>query len=312
MAREEFYFKGKEDINLKVYKWNPKSKAKAVIQIAHGMAETALRYEEFAHILNENGYRVYANDHRGHGESCKKLEELGYLGEQDGFFSMIKDMNKLTSIIEEENKDLPIYLFGHSMGSFLSQRYIQLYGDRIQGLILSGTNGKQGSMVNLGILIAKLEMILKGRKHKSNLLNKLSFDRFNKSFKPNKTDFDWLSRDEKEVQKYIKNPYCGTVFTTSYFYDFFRGLKSIWKEENIKKIPKNLPMFIVAGSKDPVGNDGQGIENLYNCYKLLGVKNIKYKLYKDGRHEILNEINKKEVFKDIISWINKQHENIEV
>lgn len=312
MAREEFYFKGTEDTNLKVYKWSPKNKAKAVIQIAHGMAETALRYEEFAHILNENDYIVYGNDHRGHGGSSKNLEELGYLGEEDGFVSMIKDMNKLTSIIQEENEDLPIYLFGHSMGSFLSQRYIQLYGDKIQGLILSGTNGKQGGMVNLGMFIAKLQMSLKGRRHKSSLLNNLSFGGFNKSFKPNKTDFDWLSRDEKEVKKYIENPYCGTVFTTSYFYDFLRGLKGIWKEENMKKIPKKLPIFILAGSKDPVGNNGQGIENLYNCYKSLGMNNIKYKLYKDGRHEMLNEINKDEVFKDIITWINKQHESIDV
>ncbi len=271
------------------------------------MAETANRYEELAFYLNEAGYIVYANDHRGHGKSALSLDQLGYLGEEDGFMSMVEDVHTLNTIIKEENKGLPVFLLGHSMGSFISQRYIQLYGQELNGVILVGTNGNQGSLINIGILVAKLEMGFKGRRHKSNLLNNLSFGGYNKKFEPNRTEFDWLTRNEKEVDKYIKNEYCGAIFPTSFYHDFLKGLKSIWKEENKNKIPINLPIFIIAGDKDPVGNFGKGILNLYNFYKSIGVVDVNYKLYKEGRHEILNEINKREVFQDVLNWIDSKY-----
>ncbi|ACA44254.1 alpha/beta hydrolase [Clostridium botulinum] len=304
-----FSFKGREGTKINVYKWEPDNKQdiKAVIQISHGMAETANRYEGLASYLNEAGYIVYANDHRGHGKSALSLDQLGYLGEEDGFMSMVEDVHALNTIIKEENKGLPVFLLGHSMGSFISQRYIQLYGQELNGVILVGTNGNQGSLINMGILVAKLEMRFKGRRHKSNLLNNLSFGGYNKKFEPNRTEFDWLTRDEKEVDKYIKNEYCGTIFPASFYHDFLKGLKSIWKEENKNKIPINLPIFIIAGDKDPVGNFGKGILNLYNFYKSIGVVDVNYKLYKEGRHEILNEINKREVFQDVLNWIDSKY-----
>lgn len=145
------------------------------------MAETANRYEELASYLSEAGYIVYANDHRGHGKSALSLDQLGYLGEEDGFMSMVEDVHTLNTIIKEENKGLPVFLLGHSMGSFISQRYIQLYGQELNGVILVGTNGNQGPLINMGILVAKLEMKFKGRRHKSNLLNNLSFGGYNKN-----------------------------------------------------------------------------------------------------------------------------------
>lgn len=304
-----FSFKGREDTKISVYKWEPDNKQdiKAVIQISHGMAETANRYEGLASYLNEAGYIVYANDHRGHGKSALSLDKLGYLGEEDGFMSMVEDVHTLNTIIKEENEGLPVFLLGHSMGSFISQRYIQLYGQELNGVILVGTNGNQGSLINIGILVAKLEMRFRGRKHKSNLLNNLSFGGYNKKFQPNRTEFDWLTRDEREVDKYIKDEYCGTIFPTSFYHDFLKGLKSIWKEENKSKIPINLPIFIIAGDKDPVGNFGKGILNLYNFYKSIGVVDVNYKLYKEGRHEILNEINRKEVFQDVLNWIDSKY-----
>ncbi|GAA0739545.1 lysophospholipase [Clostridium oceanicum] len=305
MLNTAFTFQGQENKNIYVYKWDTDKDVKGIVQIAHGMAETAARYERFAKYLNKNGYIVYANDHRGHGKSVNNIKELGYLGENNGFASMVEDMNTLNNIIKEkEHNKLPIYLFGHSMGSFLSQKYIEVYGEDLKGVILSGTNGKQGSIINLGILVAKLEMKIKGRKHKSKMLDNLSFGGYNKTFKPNRTNFDWLSRDEKEVDKYVDNKYCGTVFTSSYFYDFLKGLKSIWREENINKINKTLPIFILAGDKDPVGDSGKGIINLYNLYKNIGIEDVEYKLYKGGRHEMLNEINRDEVFEDINKWLS--------
>lgn len=306
-----FKFKDKYGKEINVYKWMPDidKEIKGVIQIAHGMTETAYRYDYVAKKLNEYGYIVYANDHRGHGKSALSLDKLGYLGEEDGFMSMVEDVHALNTIIKEENEGLPVFLLGHSMGSFISQRYIQLYGQELNGVILVGTNGNQGSLINIGILVAKLEMRFKGRKHKSNLLNNLSFGGYNKKFQPNRTEFDWLTRDEREVDKYIKDEYCGTIFPTSFYHDFLKGLKSIWKEENKNKIPINLPIFIIAGDKDPVGNFGKGILNLYNFYKSIGVLDVNYKLYKEGRHEILNEINREEVFQDVLNWINSKYNN---
>ncbi len=290
-----------------VYNWRPDgdNRVKGIVQIAHGMAETAYRYNRFAKRLVEQGYIVYANDHRGHGKTAASLDEVGYIG-PDGFNRMVEDMKELTQFIQnKENSDLPLFLFGHSMGSFLSQRYISLYGNSIQGVILSGTSGSQGPILNIGIGIAKREIAKNGPKARSPRLNDLSFGSYNKKFEPSRTEFDWLTRDEKEVDKYMEDPYCGGIFTTSFYYDFFKGLKENFKKSNLENIPKNLPIYIFAGDKDPVGNMGKGVLKLVKTYQRLGIKDLEYKLYKDGRHEMLNEINRDEVMEDVINWLDK-------
>ena len=306
MIRKDFIFKSEDGIDVFVYNWLPDDgvKTKGIVQISHGRAETAKRYERFAELLTENGYIVYANDHRGHGKTAKTIEDLGYLADEDGFNWLVKDLHKLTNIIKKENDSMPLFLFGHSMGSFAGQKYIMLHGNELDGLILSGSNGKQGIILNVGTIVAKREVKKNGRKAKSTKLDKLSFGGFNKEFKPNRTDFDWLSRDNDEVDKYIDDPFCGTVFTAGYFYDFLTGLKEIEDKDNLKMIPKDLPIYIFSGDKDPVGKFGKGVINLVNRYKEYGVKDISYKLYKDGRHEMLNEINRDEVMDDIINWLD--------
>lgn len=307
MKCKEFYFKGKEDLNIHVYKYTSENiKPKAVVQIAHGMSETAIRYKEFAQELTKNGYVVYINDHRGHGITAKTIDNIGYLAEKDGFTCLVEDMNILTNIIKEENPDLPIYLFGHSMGSFVSQRYIMEYGDNLAGLILSGSNGKHGKILKVAQLISKSEIKKHGRRHRSKKLDNLIFGGNNKGFKPSETDFDWLSRDEKEVQKYIDDPFCGVLFTCGFFYDFIKGLQEVEDKENLKKVPLDLPIYIMSGDKDPVGKNGKGVLRLKDRYVNLGVKKVSCKLYEGGRHEMLNEINKEEVIKDIISWLNER------
>ncbi len=306
MRKNSFYFLNKDGMKINTYVWEPEKEidVKGIIQIAHGMAETALRYERFAEKLTERGYKVYANDHRGHGLTAKSIEELGYISDNDGFEDMVEDMHQLTDIIKKENQFKPVFLFGHSMGSFLSQRYAEIYGQDIQGLILCGTNGKPQAAVNLGIVLAKMEMNKKGSKAKSPRLNSMSFGSFNKAFMPTRTEFDWLSRDSEEVDKYIKDPYCGSVFTTSFYYYFLKGLKRIHNKENLNKIPKTLPIYIFAGDMDPVGSNGKGILSLIDILKKLGMKSVSYKLYKEGRHEMLNETNREEVMKDTIDWID--------
>lgn len=308
---EKFTFKDTEGVTISCYKWRPKNgQVKGVVQIAHGMTETALRYNEFAEKICDAGYIVYAHDHRGHGTTALSKDLLGYIADEDGFHWMVKDIKELTDIIKKENPGMPVTLFGHSMGSFLSQRYAQLYGNEIDALILSGTNGRPKTYTKFGISVAKIEMQIRGRKAKSTLMDKLSFGDFNSKFKPNRTGFDWLCSVNEEVDKYMANEHCGFICSTSFYYDLVKGLWKIHEEENMNLIPKNLPVYIFAGDKDPVGYEGRGIINLYEKYKALNIEDLEYKLYKDGRHEMLNEHNKQLVMNDVINWIDKRIEKI--
>ncbi len=305
MKKENFTFTDPQNYEMFVYKWSPDEAAniKGILQIAHGMAETAARYERLAQVLTDEGYVVYANDHRGHGKTAKSIENIGYIGE-DGFNWMVKNQYQLNEIIRKSYPKLPIFLFGHSMGSFIAQQYISAYGSTLKGVILSGSNGRQGLEAGLGIFLARQQLKKHGARAKSDFLNKLSFGSFNKAFKPARTQFDWLSSDPDEVDKYIKDPYCGTVFTTSFFYDFISGLKNLHTQNILNGIPRELPVYIISGDKDPVGKFGKGPTNLKNLYETLGIKDLTLKLYKDGRHEMLNEVNRDQVMQDILLWLN--------
>ncbi|OSB12240.1 alpha/beta hydrolase [Paraclostridium bifermentans] len=309
MKISNFTFKGEEDIDIYVYKYEPieKENINGIVQISHGMSEEAGRYKRFANYLTDNGYIVYINDHRGHGKSAENINRIGILAEKDGIHCIVKDLNKLTKIIKTENNGLPIFLFSHSMGSFAAQKYIIDYSEDIDGVILSGTNGLHGIEVDLGFLVAKVMSKIQGREKKAYLIDKLAFGGFNKKFKPNKSEFDWLSRDFKEVEKYIENEYCGVVFSNGYFYDLFKLFKEIRNINNLKKINSKLPIYIFAGDKDPVGKFGKGITKLYENYKKVGIENVEFKLYSGGRHEMLNEINKDEVINDTINWIKQNN-----
>ena len=305
---EKYSFKNNQNSTVVYYKWGNNKNPKAIIQLVHGMSEWVGRYDYFANRLVEEGYIVYGNDHYGHGKSSDSIEKLGYLNGENKFYTMLEDIKALNDIIKNENDNIPIVLFGHSMGSFLSQRYLEEYGESISGLILSGTNGKPKNFTKLGLLICKLEMLFKGKGNRSKLMDKLSFGDFNSSVESAETDFDWLSRDSKEVNKYIKEELCGFIYPTEFYYDLINGIWDVHKEENLKKIKKiDIPIYIFAGDRDPVGYFGKGIINLYNSYKKIGVKDLNYKLFKDGRHEMLNEINKDEVIKDTINWLNSHN-----
>ena len=302
--RENFKFVDSSGLELNVYKWIPKGQALGVVQISHGMTENILRYDEFAEFLNDKGFIVYGHDHRGHGETAKCKENFGYLADADGFDWLVRDLHELMIKIKCENEKLPLYLFGHSMGSFVSQRFVELHGNELDGLILSGSNGEPIKLLSLAIFLSKLEIMIFGRRHVSKMLNKISFGTFNKKFKPNRTNCDWLCSVESEVDKYINNEYCGFICTSSFYYDFFRGLKEIHKDKNFERIPKDLPIYLLAGDMDPVGLFGKGIINLYEKLKNNGIKDVSYKLYKGKRHEILNEDNKDEVMNDVLSWLS--------
>lgn len=304
--QSSFSFHASDGTEIFAIKWAAEieENPRAIVQIAHGMAEHIQRYESFAHELVSHHCIVYGNDHRGHGKTGIMNNSLGYFADQDGFEKVVSDMVYLTKIIEKENPSVPIFLLGHSMGSFLSRRYIQLYGEKLTGVILSGTGGDPGFLGKIGRIIAGREMKNKGQKTPSPLLNKLTFGSYNKGFRPNRTEFDWLCSDETEVDKYIADPFCGGVFTSGFFNDLLKGLEIINKPSNIMSIPLELPIYLISGSKDPVGSNTKGVMKTYQAFKNAGIKDVNYKFYDNARHEILKEINKEEVITDIINWIN--------
>lgn len=299
-----FFINGNDGHKIFVYCWNNVSEPKAVVQIFHGMAEHAGRYKRLAEYLNTKGFIVYANDHRGHGKTAGTIEDLGYIGE-DGFNRIVEDQHIIKEVIKEKYSELPIFVLGHSFGSFVAQEYITRYGDEIQGVILSGSALMKGIDVTLGKFIATIEKSIFVDKKKSNLMDKLSFGSYNKKIKDSKLQFEWLSTDLEEVKKYDDDPLCGTVFTTGFFYNFFTGLSKLYKKDKLDKIPRKLPIFILSGDEDPVGKYGKLVRKLYDLYNNLGIEDVTMKLYKDGRHEMINETNRQEVYKDILSWINE-------
>ena len=304
MKTETFTFKDAEGVEIFVYRWLPESnvKPKGVVEIVHGMAEHAQRYVRFAKALTNDGYIVYAPDLRGHGRTAGLLENVGYWG-RNGFNKTVIDLKQLRLIIGKEQPGLPIFMFGHSLGAFLAQAYISHHGETLKGAILSGPSGKQ-ALATLGIVVSAIQSFLFGPKSRSRLMYKLSFGTYNSFFKPNRTGCDWLSRDEAEVDKYVDDPYCGGVFTTGFYYDLMCGLKFIHLDRVLRKIPHDLPIYVFGGSLDPVGEQSKGLLQLVNIYKELGIKDLQYKLYPEGRHESLNEINRDEVSQDVINWLN--------
>lgn len=305
MKRTQFYFYAADSTRINAYRWENEEKEaiQGIVQISHGMAEHILRYEDFCTFLNKHGFIVYGNDHRGHGGTIQAPDDKGFFAERDGFEKVVSDMKQLTSIIEEEHPDIPIFLFGHSMGSFLARRYIQLFGSEIEGVILSGTGGRKGTLGKAGILLAKWERKRKGPRTPSPLLNKLTFGNFNKSFTPARTEFDFLSGNPEVVDTYINDPKCGFICTTGFYIDLLEGIEKIHKADELEKTPKSLPIFLISGDKDPVGANGIDVEAVYDMYVQHGYESVSFKLYENGRHELLNEINKEEVYEDILRWI---------
>ncbi|HEX3045345.1 MAG TPA: alpha/beta hydrolase [Bacillota bacterium] len=309
MQSATFTFKDPEEYEIFVYKWSPDpgQKPKAVVQIAHGMAEEASRYKGLAQALTGAGYLVYADDHRGHGRTAGTLDKVGYMG-KDGFNGAVEDLRQLNQIIRAEYPGLPVFLLGHSMGSFLTQQYIYKYGSDLSGAILSGTSGPQGPILSLGRFLARLVIIFKGAQTPSPFLDQLTFGSYNQRFKPNRTRFDWLSRDEAEVDAYLANPFCGTIFSAGYFYDLCGGLQQIHWIQNQRKIPTNLPIYAFSGTMDPVGRFTRTVRRLLDTYQQLNIRDVTYKFYPEGRHEMLNEINRDEVIRDLIAWLDKHVE----
>lgn len=303
MKASTFTFQSPDGPEIFVYKWapGPGVKPKAAVQIAHGAAEHAARYERFGRFLADAGFVVYANDHRGHGKTAGVLEKAGIAG-PDAWNGMLRDMHQLSDIIREENPGLPLLFFGHSMGSLIAQQYIENWGGEIKGAILSGTFGSLGGDPAAIVAMCQQAIQAEGPDAPSQVFIGM-FANFNQAFTV-KTGFEWLSRDEAEVQKYVDDPWCGFPFSNALVRDFFQGAGEIWKPENEARIPKNLPLLVASGEMDPAGGNTASVKQLVERYRANGMRDITVRFYPQARHEILNETNRDEVQRDLLAWMN--------
>jgi alpha-beta hydrolase superfamily lysophospholipase len=278
----------------------PPNAPSAIVIVAHGMAEHAARYGRFAEALAAAGYAAYVPDHRGHGRTAGGDDRLGWAG-KDGWNGMVRDLERLASLAAERHPGAPLFLFGHSMGSVLAQRFAQLHGARLAGLILSGTFGGAPN-IGAGIAAANALRLLRGDRAPS-ALQRTMFAGFNKAFAPHRTGFEWLSRDDAEVQRYADDPRCGFTFSNRLLVDVLRGYVETWQPDNERRIPAALPVLFFSGALDPVGANTQAVSALAERYRALGVRDVQVTFYPGGRHEMLNEVNRDEVVRDVLAWL---------
>lgn len=308
MSRSQFTFKTSDNKTINVYRWQPETELpiRGIIQLSHGMAEHIKRYDAFSRFLTENGFVVYGNDHRGHGLSVTAPDDRGYFADENGFEKVVDDMFRLSAIAKNEHPNIPIFIFGHSMGSFLTRRYIVKYGKHIDGAVLSGTGGDQGITGKIGYLLAKIEKRRIGARTPSKLLDKLIFGNFNKSIDNPRTSFDFLTRDKIAVDNYIHDEICGFIESAGFYADLLYGINLIHENKQVERILKALPIFLISGNEDPVGDHGKGVQNVYEQYKQHQLFDVSMKLYEGSRHELLHEWNKDEVYHDVLTWIEER------
>ena len=304
---QDFYFQSSTGrTSIHALKCVPDSKPRAVVQIGHGIAEHIDRYRPFMEFLADNGFVVAGNDHLGHGKSIRVPEEQGFFAEKDGWWRVVDDMDKLHDIMSNEYPELPYVLFGHSMGSFLTRTYLIKHPDKYDGVILSGTGHQSPALVLGGNAAASVMAKLNGAMGDGAKLDSLAFGTYLNKIENPRTKFDWLSRDTEQVDKYIADPLCGFVGKIGLYRDMMQGIKFITDKKNIAQMNKEKPVYFMSGDGDPVGDYGKGVERAYKAFCDAGLHDVFMRLYPGGRHEMLNETNKEQVYQDILSWLNEK------
>jgi len=299
-----FHFASPGGPQIFVRQWLPVTpELRAVVLIAHGAAEHSGRYDRIATVLTAAGYAVYAEDHRGHGQTAESLVNAGNAG-PDGFNGMIRDLKALADLVRTKHAAAPLFLLGHSMGAALSQRFIQLHGELLSGVILSGSPGIRPNLEQAAAYTAQVAAGDKAEQVSE--LFKQSFASFNEGLGPIKNGYEWLSRDQSEVQKYVDDPWCGFPFNNRLVAEMSQCALDAAQPQNIANIPKSLPVFLFAGTQDRVGGNGEFINTLATRYREAGIANVQVTLYAEGRHEMLNETNRDQVHGDLVAWLQKQ------
>lgn len=302
----DFYFDsstGKNKIHARVCM--PDAEPKAMIQIAHGIAEYIERYDDFMSFLASKGYMVVGNDHLGHGKSFVNENDMGYVADKDGWWHIVDDVEILRQAMKKNYPELKQVIFGHSMGSFVARTHLIRYPGAFDAAILSGTGNQGRALVKGGLTMGGLVKTFKGGHHYSKLLNNLAFGTYNKIYDNPRTDYDWLSSNEENVDKYIADPLCGFIPSAGLFSDMMVGVDYITKKSNLSLMKKDTPVYFMSGTMDPVGECGKGVMKAYKNFKKAGMKNVDIRLYIDGRHEMLNEVNNAEVYEEVFKWIKK-------
>ena len=304
MAFEEHELSAADGHPIRVLHCSPsEATARGVVQIVHGMAEHAARYERFAEALVEGGWAVVAHDHRGHGPACK-AEDVGHFGDTDGWGRVLDDVRAVRRFAREQHPDGPLALFGHSMGSFIATSEQLRAPGTADYLLLSGSNVGGGPLVRAGLAAAKVERLRQGKRGRSALLAFLSFGSFNRAFEPARTAYDWLSRDPDEVDKYVADPRCGFRCTDQLWVDLLEALGELGDVKRLARLPPELPVYIVSGDRDPVSEGGKGVRALANLLRDAGLARVDLRLHPGARHEVLNETNRDEITEDLVRWLD--------
>ncbi|MFN0108729.1 MAG: alpha/beta fold hydrolase [Blastocatellia bacterium] len=303
MKENHFTHTADDGAKLFVHRWQPDfGFGKAVVHIAHGLAEHGGRYERLAETLTANGFVVFANDYRGHGKTAQADDDIGHFADENGWQRILKDVEEIVRLERSEFPNHPVTLFGHSLGSLVAQHLATR--NLFDAVAMSGANGLVSSIVHVGKLITKIESWRLSKRGKSELLNSLSFDAFNKPFQPNRTSFDWLTRDEAEVDKYIADSMCGFLCSTQLWLDVLSAITEAAKPEFRARVPKQLPLYLFSGSRDTANAEGRGTTALAEYYRSNGMEKVSYRIFPQARHETLNELNREEVTEHLVDWMN--------
>jgi alpha-beta hydrolase superfamily lysophospholipase len=300
MPGSEFELRRDDGQSLLARRWLPEGRPRAVVPIAHGLAEHSARSARLAAALNAAGFAAYANDHRGHGPKAAPAD-LGHFADERGWGNVVGDLWTMNRLIAKEQPGVPIVFLGHSLGSFLGQEFVAEHSDALAGSVFSGSSGEPPAIATVGRLIARAERLRLGKRGKSQLIGQMWFGAYNKPFQPARTEFDWLSRDGKEVDAYVADPYCGFPFSTQLAIDVLDALPGLIIPERLARIRKDLPIYIFSGERDPVGANVKG---LIDALKSAGFTQVTTRIYPGARHETLNETNRDEVTRDLIAWLD--------
>lgn len=304
-SKKEFTFLSR-DGKTKVHavRWTPDGEIRGVFQIVHGMQEYINRYERFANFMCEQGFIVTGEDHLGHGETAPSDEELGYFAKNDPETIVVRDVHRLKKMTQEEYPNLPYFLLGHSMGSFIARKYLCMYGSGITGAIIMGTGVMPGIVTGVGKFLCNVISLFKGQHGKSKFITNIAFGSYQKKIENPRTEKDWLTRDPEIVDKYLADKFCMFDFSLNGYHTLFSLLSYVCKVKNLHTIPETLPIFVCAGGADPVGNYGEGPAKVADTYKKLGIQDVTLRIYDGMRHEVLNEIGHEEVDQDILNFVN--------
>lgn len=302
MTADNFWLATNDRSGLFVNRWLPDRSAKAIVLLAHGMAEHGGRYARLGKALNTAGFGLYAHDQRGHGITAKH-GTLGHFADNDGWHTVVSDLACVQQHINQIHLGLPVFLLGHSMGSYITQAYLLHHSASLQGAILSASNCQPAMLYRAARWIVRLERLRQGPKGRSALIEWLSFGSFNNAFKPNRTRFDWLSRDPDQVDAYENDPLCGFRCTNQLWLDLLSGLEHISHVANLSQIDPNVPLLVIGGECDPV-SEGKRLNDLANALRAAGCRQLMLTVYPQARHELFNETNRDAVTSDVIEWLN--------